>query len=222
MLRYCFCQKINYLQRTTSPPLLTNFVSRFDAIKKEIFESILKKPIDDFLWTQCCLDIQCGGLGYQMSHHVTPVAYIASMLEARSTLEFHFPGILDDQSLSMISDFHDSLTEYGSLIPEDEIKPTMNQLSAKLATIPKEITFQSILNEMTKPKTAKEHMDSIQDTRHLAWFDALRKDNIIGGRWLEVCPKTDEFTFKPDNFRVQLSYRLYLETPPFIDGSRCS
>ena len=44
MLRYCFCQKINYLQRLTPPPLMVNFVAQFDLLKREIFQQILRKP----------------------------------------------------------------------------------------------------------------------------------------------------------------------------------
>jgi hypothetical protein len=225
MLRYCFCQKINYLQRLTPPPLMADFVAQFDDLKREIFQQILRKPdIPDPLWTQCCLDIQDGGLGYQLTAHVTPVAYIASVLEAKPSLDSLFPGFIDNRASKMVNALHDSLTEYGHLISDDQqiLVPTLADLLEMLTNKPKDATFQSHLHEKTKAKTAKLFMDSIVDTRHLAWFDSLRKDSNVGGRWLEVSPKTDEYTFTPDAFRVALCYRLYLVIPPFIDGSRCS
>ena len=225
MLRYCFCQKINYLQRLTPPPLLVDFVAQFDDLKRDIFRQILRKPdISNSLWTQCCLDIQDGGLGYQLTSHVTPVAYIASVFEAKADLDALFPGFINRRTSKMVNAFHDSLSEYGHLISDDpQINiPTLADLSEMFTNKPKEVTFQSYLHEKTIVKTSQIFMDSIQDTRHLAWFDSLRKDGNVGGRWLEVSPKTDEYTFTPAAFKISLCYRLYLPIPPFIDGSRCS
>ena len=36
MFRWCFCQKINYLLRTTSPSLVIDFISAFDEMEKDI------------------------------------------------------------------------------------------------------------------------------------------------------------------------------------------
>jgi len=224
MLRYCFCQKINYLQRLTPPPLMVNFVAQFDLLKREIFQQILRKPdISNPLWTQCCLDIQDGGLGYQFSSNITSVAYIASLFEAKASLEALFPGFIDNRTSKMVNAFHNSLADYGRLISDDQqfLVPTLADVLELFTSKPREATFQSHLHEKTKVKTVENFMDSIQDTRQLAWFDSLRKENNIGGRWLEVSPKTDEYTFTPDAFRIALCYRLYLPIPPFIDGSRC-
>jgi hypothetical protein len=60
--------------------------------------------------------------------------------------------------------------------------------------------------------------DSILDTQHLAWIDSL--NNTVGGRWLEVAPKSVEFTFSPEEFRAALRYRLYLSNPWYIQGSK--
>ena len=226
MLRYCFCQQINYLQRLTPPPLLVDFVAQFDDLKRDILQQILQKPdISNSLWTQqCCLDVQDGGLGYQLTSHVTPVAYIASVFEAKADLDALFPGFINHRTSKMVNAFHDSLSEYGHLITDDPqiLIPTLADLSEMFTNKPKEVTFQSYLHEKTKVKTSQIFMDSIQDTRHLAWFDSLRKDGNVGGRWLEVSPKTDEYTFSPAAFKIALCYRLYLPIPPFIDGSRCS
>ena len=121
MLRYCFCQKINYLQRLTPPPLLVDFVAKFDDLKRDIFRQILRKPdISDSLWTQCCLDIQDGGLGYQLTSHVTTVAYIASVFDAKADLDALFPGFINRRTSKMVNAFHDSLSEYGHLISDDQ------------------------------------------------------------------------------------------------------
>ena len=39
MLCWCFCQKITYLLRTTRPSLVTDFISAFDEMKKDILHS---------------------------------------------------------------------------------------------------------------------------------------------------------------------------------------
>jgi hypothetical protein len=36
MFRWCFCEKINYLLRKTSPRLIADFIVAFDEMKKDI------------------------------------------------------------------------------------------------------------------------------------------------------------------------------------------
>ena len=76
MFRWCFCQKIDYLQRTTSPRLLDEFVYAFDRMKREIFCSLLEDAftadnIPEEIWKRACLNIGDGGLGYRSVHDVS-------------------------------------------------------------------------------------------------------------------------------------------------------
>ena len=93
MLRFCFAQKINYLQRTTPSKLLDNFV---DEIKRDICNKIVGFAIEDNIWEQCCLKVQHGGLGYQQAKIVSHCAYIASFMEANGIMRKHFPNECED------------------------------------------------------------------------------------------------------------------------------
>ena len=221
MFRYCFCQKINYLQRLTPPPLIADFVSKFDDLKREIFETIVQMPIEDSIWRQCALDIQNGGLSYQRTHQVTTVAYIASVFEAKWDIENLFPDFLSTSTCFMATAFHTSCEELQRLSGKP-IEYSIQELASLSAGRPPGSTFQNYLNDQIKEFTVQNFLDSVQDTKRLAWIDSLRNDHSIGGRWLEVCPKTEQYKFTPDEFRTALRYRLYLNNPAYIEGSHCS
>jgi hypothetical protein len=38
ILRYCYAQKINYLQRTTPPYLMQNIITEFDSLKRYLLQ----------------------------------------------------------------------------------------------------------------------------------------------------------------------------------------
>jgi len=97
MFRWCFCQKIVYLQRTTSPSLLAEFVSAYDCMKREIFCSLLNgiytaDSVPPELWKRACLNIGDGGLGYRSVYDVSFSAYAASLMQCSGLLEKTFPS----------------------------------------------------------------------------------------------------------------------------------
>jgi len=91
--------------------MIADFVSKFDDLKREIFETIVQMPIEDSIWRQCALDIQNGGLSYQRTHQVTTVAYIASVFEAKWDIENLFPDFLSTSTCFMATAFHTSCEE---------------------------------------------------------------------------------------------------------------
>ena len=93
LLRLCFSQKINHLQRSTPPEYMTNFVESFDSMKRDILENILGTRICDNKWLQCCLSTSYSGLGYQNVKNMAYPAYISSLVQCPSTLEELSPTI---------------------------------------------------------------------------------------------------------------------------------
>lgn len=220
MLRFCFAQKINYLQRTTPSKLLDNFVNEFEEIKRDICNKIIGFEIDDKIWEQCCLKVQHGGLGYQQAKTVSHCAYIASFMEANDTLKRHFPNESDDLTNECFNTLRDAIEALNIICERvNDQKITYEMLQLKLTKLNKGETFQNVINELTVEKTISKIRDKIEDTNHLAWFDSLVDD--FAGEWLNVPPKNQKTSMDTIGFRTSIRHRLYLRTPLYVDGSRC-
>jgi hypothetical protein len=220
MLRYCFAQKINYLQRTTPPCLLKSFVKQFDKLKRDICNSIVGFEIEDIIWDQCCLKVQHGGLGYQNANTVSQVAYIASFMEASAILKQHFPHEFDDLDNTCFQSLRDAIEALNHICERNvDQKFTFQELQLKLMNLKKGDTFQNTLNELTVENDILKLRNKIENNKHLAWFDALFDD--FAGEWLNVPPKNQKNSMESLTFRTALRYRLYLSTPAYIDGSKC-
>jgi hypothetical protein len=220
MLRFCFAQKINYLQRTTPSNLLDNFAAEFDEIKREICGKIIGFAIEDNIWEQCCLKVQHGGLGYQQAKIVSHCAYIASFMEANEILKKHFPNECEDIANESFSALRDAIEALNIICErENDQIITYEMLQLKLTKLNKGETFQNVINELTVETTISKIREKIVDTNHLAWFDSLVDD--FAGEWLNVPPKNQKTSMDTIGFRTSIRHRLYLRTPLYVEGSRC-
>ena len=222
MLRWCFSQKIGYLQRTTSPHLLDAFTTEFDVLKREILASIIQCPvevIDESLWEQCCLNIQEGGLGLQYTKSVSYAAYIASMVECSDTIKFNFPTIMESNN-PIIQALQSSLLQ-SSNIQGRETPLTLNDVEKIAQDIKgKAASLQSTISDMQSSNMKRRLLDSIIDTKRIAWIISLT--DPTSGTWLEVCPKMKHQEFSPPEFRASLRRRLLLPQQSFVPGSKCN
>jgi len=126
MLRWCFTQKINYMQRTISPNLLESIVFQFELQKKSILYSHLKykyntNTLPDEIWHHARLHINDGRLGYRFAADLTWSAYAASIFECSRLLDSIYPGsmaVIDSihlplprasSSIGVLQDFHQRL-----------------------------------------------------------------------------------------------------------------
>jgi len=95
ILKWSLCQKVNFILRTTPPPLVQDFIQQFTALKKLVLSSILKFPnnnIPDIIWRQAGLNISDGGLGLQDLLQVSKGAFVASVVECAEFVADTFPG----------------------------------------------------------------------------------------------------------------------------------
>ena len=220
ILRWCFSQKINHLQRSIPPELLENFVNNFDFQKRDIFESILGYRVTDSIWTQCCLTTSDGGMGYQDVRRISHSAYLASIFQCSSILKEISPDIFES-NLPMIQSFNKSLTQNALLSGSDrpliyeDLITLQNQATAKRETL------QSKLFEMQRSHTVEMFRNSIRDTKRLAWIVSISGSDSKSSRWLDVTPKTQDFKFKSDEFQVLLCHRLLLQQPVYVPTSKC-
>ena len=77
-------------RKSHSPSLVTDFISAFDEMKKDILHSFFdskysRDNLPDKLWRQAQLHIKDGGLGLQHTPDVAYAAYTASILDCRES-----------------------------------------------------------------------------------------------------------------------------------------
>jgi len=244
MFRWCFTQKINYLQRTISPDILADFVSQFELQKKDILCSLLKHKytrdsLPDDIWQRARLHINDGGLGYRFAEDVTWSAYAASVFECSSLLDKIYPGFSveleaahlhrESQSIGVINDFAACLrflTEStGVEHSADYIRFIWSNRNAEFSDFEAQHdkTIQSCIGKALRRTRVDQHkavLISKGDTNDLAWFVSCQ--GSYPGRWLEMSPKTEHSMMTPREFECQLFYRLRLPNPFIIEGTRCS
>jgi ribonuclease HI len=106
MLRYSFCNKVNYLLRCLPSKILTqtlsgnkSFLELFDDMKIQVLESIMEIPINSLnkeQKVQAMLMIRDGGLGLQDSSIIANAAYTASVRSCLDYLSMLEPTILEE------------------------------------------------------------------------------------------------------------------------------
>lgn len=231
MLRYCFAAKINYLQRTVPPYLLESLVTSFSRMKKELLCSILgtgltADTIADCLWSQCCLNVSDGGLGLRDTESVTPCAFVASVVECLPTVSEMLPNYVElfsaDHAPSLtVRQFRKSLRHIGRLANNVGSLASLQDVQQLHATAHDDDTLQGLLQMHILARQLVVFRESLRDDSHrLAWYTSICDGNA--GRWLEVSPKSEHFSFSNAEFQALLCYRLYLSQPSFIPGSRCN
>jgi len=224
MLRWCYAQKVNYLQRSIPPDLLIEFLDGFNALKRDILDSILQTKIDDSTWMQSCLAISDGGLGLQIVQNVSHAAYIASVFECATDLKRVCPDIFETD-IPMIRAFNNALAQNAHLEGR-EIPMTYQDVQALHSNQnqnakPQRDTLQNKLYELQRPRIVEQFLNSVTDTKRLGWITSLSGDSK-SGRWLEVSPKTNDYKFTGEEFRTQLHHRLFLQQPSYTHDSKCT
>jgi hypothetical protein len=79
-------------------------------------------------------------------------------------------------------------------------------------------TLQNKLTYFLQEKRIEE-MDKVKDNPQYDWWKLHRNDN--SGKWLEVFPKIEFYTFSSLQFRTNLRYRMRFPHPHHMPGSVC-
>ena len=226
LLRYCYCSKITYLPRTIPPKLLPSFVDSFIVTVKEICCSLFDNgwtadTLPSDVWTQCCFNVADGGLGLRDQSAVTHCAFLASLVESYTLLEKYYPelsSLLDEGRSLVMKQFRKCLQYINRNTREDFQMTTLEDLRNLLR---EQGPLQGFLSdELVKKNLAEFKLSLEADPHRLAFFISISDSNA--GKWLDVCPKSEKFSFTNEEFTAQLCYRLYLRQPSFIPGSRCT
>ena len=240
LLRWCFGQKINYLQRTQSPRIMVDFVDEYIGMKKDILCSMFPKhqftrdTLPDRAWRQACLHIKDGGLGLMHTEDIGFAAFLASVTETciltftendPKELLAAFEDV--DSALPIVKDF------WGSLHSLDELR---HQTHADVS----DLTFDDARLALDRAETEKQtlqeywsglvrsfHLKSFSaeikqgnDNNFVAWFTSL--SDSTSGDWLEIQPKHERFEFSNSEFVASLCLRLHLPQESQLPGLKCS
>jgi hypothetical protein len=230
MLKWSFCQKANFILRTTPPSQTTAFCTAFEKLKKDVLSSILNftdGAVPPQVWAQAVLNVSDGGLGLQNTPHVAYGAYAASVVECRRFVnKICHEFIVDLESLQgvtggLLKTCIDHINaDSGPVAPERLLSYDRISDLAESRSKDSEFTVQSRLNDWFKSKRIDAFQNTVEDCHRLAWFTSLR--DSTAGKWLETCPKTDKFNLTNSQFVVSLRYRLMLDQPLICEGSKCS
>ena len=147
---------------------MTNFVEKFESMKRDILGNILGSSICDNKWLQCCLSTNDSGLGYQNVKNMAYPAYKSSLVQCSSTLEELSPMIFSSD-IPMIKPFNASLIANAELsasssLTYDDVKLTLIEASKR------KLTLQSILFGLQRENIITNFQNSISDTKQLAWI----------------------------------------------------
>jgi len=241
MFRWCFCQKITHLQRTTAPSIISDFVERFDTMKKEIFISLLNgrytlASLPDRVWTQAKLNITDGGLGYHATSDVSYSAYLASLTECLPTISSYFPDFQTtlanihahadgdaDGLIPLAREYRDSLQYVSTCIGQQVTLDWICSLSIRPDNnddTDKERGVQASISKHMRHARVRDFAEGYgDDNKGLAWFTSLC--NSSAGRWLDASPRSKHFKMTPKEYVTCIFYRMRLPSPFIIRGSRC-
>ena len=224
LFRWCFNEKINYLLRTIPPKLTEELTSNFNLTKKRIMCSILNQfnleTLPEWLWVQCCLPINEGGLGLNDSVLVAYTAYASSFIDCLPTSEEICPNLLDSNICCLVN-LNNSIAYINDVSKNNQNHVTdFDIVSLRTLGLSGNNKFglQHYLYSSIVESIRRSFIDSL-DSKHLGWF--LSVSNDIASRWLSVLPKSPSFTFDSSSFRILLCNRLYLPQPERCEGLRC-
>ena len=71
-------------------------------MKKEIFQKVTNSTIDDVTWSQACLGLDTGGLGYQDAQRVSHCAYISGVFQSSTSLALLDPNIFESGTTTIL------------------------------------------------------------------------------------------------------------------------
>jgi hypothetical protein len=181
ILLYCISAKINHIQRLTPPELTIEFVDKFDNLKRSVFSNIIGHEVSDFTWSQACLSLSDGGLGYQDVKNTTYPAYISALFNATNHLDVLSPETEYDileTNIPMVRSFHVALEEYARICGSPIL--TWDQLAEiNFNGIEKKtgFTFQHKLSERQRPSLYNNFIAQVTDTKLLAWLTSLKNED---------------------------------------------
>jgi hypothetical protein len=222
LLKWCFCSKLIYIQRTMPPHLVNAALEpEFTRLKFQILSSIVGCDISDFddkLKNLVQLSISDGGLSLTYSSDVSYAAYLASVTES-------FPVIKRAIGQSHLATDLPSATFYKDCLQKIR-QDTGTRLS--FSNLRKELkkrkqsssTLQHFISSSYYPVRKQQYADSITDPREMAWF--VSTSTSESGMWLDISPKSDMHTMSNPQFEIAIRLRLFMAQKRILEHTKCN
>jgi hypothetical protein len=236
ILLYSFCNKLNYIFRTTNLDSLDNLIQIFTESKINLLlKSLTKDFIDDIHIDQAMLPIRLGGLGIIDSILTANSANIAGFLSSYHEIQHHFPQInniditFNDFKYikNSIAYYYDHIINENNVIIDnnnnDVAIDNMKNLIKNYAHQTNSFSLQKIFtNQMLhyQYNLFKNKLEEIPGCQHLTWFTSIVQPYT--GSFLLATPKYNETTFSNAEFSTALSLRLFLPLPTLRNDQKCN
>jgi len=198
LLRWCFCQKIIFLQRVTFPSVMNRYlIPKFESLKCFILSTILGLPEEGIaLKTQklASLGIQESGLGFGNSYLTSHAAFLSSYVENVSEKTLMSSG-------KSLEEVHSSINLIRKYQPDFDIQALMLLCVSSKRTQ----TLQSAIYDMFREKYRLSVIKLFDSPREIAWLESLHDPDA--GLWLDIAPKTTLHTLSNQSFQMALTLR---------------
>ena len=224
LLRWCFSQKVNYLQRTIPPWFLNpGFNNAFDRLKKKILLKILNiGELDNKLWSLACETIAKGGLGLQHTEIVSSAAFTASLMECSKHVEdFLHIDSLTTARIGMVEQLKNAINYINVLADKQEAEDKLTFESLKvIANEKRSQTLQHYISQFCAEEFSNQLKSLFDTPEETAWLTSLQDPDA--GIWLEMAPKTSAHMMTNIQFEMALCLRLRLPQRCIVKNIRCS
>ena len=225
ILLYCLSAKVNHIQRLHPPELVTEFISKFDLLKRSVFSNIIGQEVNDFTWSHACLSLSDGGLGYQDVKNVTYPAYISAFYNSTNVLNVLTPETdydITECNIPMVRSFHEALEEHARICGTPKLTcDQLDYMNMEGIRDFAEHTFQQQLTKLQSKPLYNNLIAQVTDTKLLGWLTSLKNESSKSAKWLEMVPNKPALKFSSQQFQISLCYRLYLTLPCYVLSTRC-
>ncbi len=223
-----FCKKPLHILRTIPPSnILSDFISKFEGVKKLILSSFANGNTDDFnelVYQIINLKKSEGGIGINLLQDISPCAYVASLLHFNRDFfnlilnpDCNIPGLIDlKKSILLMKKWTtlESAVEYIlKLVPGAK-----GSIQHQLVNIQEEFRINK-LTSLLKSKSTTESTLSVRK-RIIMWWRANKHEE--SGAWLSVKPTYETYFISNKEFNTAFCYRYYLRIEGLADGVKCS
>ena len=169
--------KVSDYIRTVPPDMVKDSTIVFDAAVRSCFEKIVSSSLTDDQWSQCTLNLKCGGLGLRSVSMHAAAAYIASVTQNRE-------AIANSVCRSDVYDIHQHLTKtiatYNqSVIPIHCIDTSSQCIPSqkKLSSVIDDTVYLSLCTPATLPQD-KARLTAVAAPHASAWLLVVPNNNL--------------------------------------------
>lgn len=225
VLKWCFCQKIVFLQRTSNPSLINKYLETdYTEMKFKILASILECPVEDIdndLRKICSLHVSDGGVGIMNSYHISHVAYLSSIAECSESIcvasSHETLESINSPSIHTAFSSLDFYNTFASNISSHKVVSFNDIIELGKTLVGYDLTLQHQLAEAFRQVHRQEIIVRVTDPSHRAWLESTATLN--SGMFLEISPKTKMHTMSNEQLSTSMRCRIHMPLKQIVPRS---